>query len=309
MGFLSRFEGKMEDAVESAAGSLSRSPISPVQITKKCERQMMRSKMVGSGKEYAPTLYTVLVNGDDDQRLFSFYPTLSGEVETYLSAAATRQGLYMDGSPLVRFIVDSNLNRGRFDVIAEVVASSIIKQLRLEEMERYGLVAPAQKESRVAARRPAPVVAEPVREVVEEIDDNPVDPYAPQGMAAIADIEIDPDGDGLDVITTPQEPTPQEEAPRIATARLVDTVNNRTHLLQASPLNAGRSNDNNIVVADINASRSHARFTRRGTAWQVEDLGSKNGTQVNGRSIQDPVTLHEGDRITMGLTDYVFTTV
>ena len=34
--------------------------------------------MVGAGKQYAPTLYTVLVNPQDDQRLFGYYPTLAG---------------------------------------------------------------------------------------------------------------------------------------------------------------------------------------------------------------------------------------
>ena len=42
---------------------------------KKAEKQMRREKVVSAGKQYAPTLYTVLVNPDDDQRLFGFYPT------------------------------------------------------------------------------------------------------------------------------------------------------------------------------------------------------------------------------------------
>lgn len=139
MGFLSRFEGKMEDTFEGAADRMANAPISPVQIAKKAEKQMRREKMVGAGKQYAPTLYTVLVNPDDDQRLFGYYPTLAGETETYLAAKAADEGLVMDGQPLVRFIVDEGLKHGKFDVIAEAVAAPIISQLRNEEMERYGL--------------------------------------------------------------------------------------------------------------------------------------------------------------------------
>ena len=84
---------------------------------------MRREKMVGAGKQYAPTLYTVLVNPDDDRRLFGYYPTLAGETETYLAAKASEQGLTMDGQPLVRFIVDEGLKHGKFDVIAEAVAA------------------------------------------------------------------------------------------------------------------------------------------------------------------------------------------
>lgn len=82
MGFFSKFEGKMEDTFEGAAGKMNNAPISPVQIMKKAEKQMRREKMVSAGREFAPTLYTVLVNADDDQRLFGFYPTLAGETET-----------------------------------------------------------------------------------------------------------------------------------------------------------------------------------------------------------------------------------
>ena len=139
MGFLSRFEGRMEDTFEGAADKMFDAPISPVQIANKAETQMRREKMVGAGKQYAPTLYTVLVNPDDDRRLFGYYPTLAGETETYLAAKASEQGLTMDGQPLVRFIVDEGLKHGKFDVIAEAVAAPIISQLRNEEMERYGL--------------------------------------------------------------------------------------------------------------------------------------------------------------------------
>lgn len=139
MGIFSKFEGKMEDTFEGTADKMFDAPISPVQIAKKAEKQMRREKMVGAGKQYAPTLYTVLVNPDDDRRLFGYYPTLAGETETYLAAKASEQGLMMDGQPLVRFIVDEGLKHGKFDVIAEAVAAPIIAQLRNEEMQRYGL--------------------------------------------------------------------------------------------------------------------------------------------------------------------------
>ena len=139
MGLFSRFEGKMEDTFEGTADKMSKSPISPIQIMKKAEKQMRREKVVTAGKQYAPTLYTVLVNADDDQRLFGFYPTLAGETETRLEASAVSEGLVMDGQPLVRFIVDESLKHGKFDVIAEVVSAPIVEQLRAEEMQRYGM--------------------------------------------------------------------------------------------------------------------------------------------------------------------------
>lgn len=139
MGILSRFENKMEDGIEGAAGMVGRSSISPVQITKKAEKLMRREKVVGAGKQYAPTLYTVLISSQDDSKLFKYYPTLAGETETYLKARARELGYVMDGQPLVRFLADPDLKRGKFEVVAELVASSIIEQLRDDEMRRYGL--------------------------------------------------------------------------------------------------------------------------------------------------------------------------
>ena len=61
MGIFSRFERKMEDSLEGAADRISNAPISPVQISKQAEKAMRREKVVGAGKQHAPTLYTVLV--------------------------------------------------------------------------------------------------------------------------------------------------------------------------------------------------------------------------------------------------------
>lgn len=62
---------------------------------------------------------------------------------------------------------------------------------------------------------------------------------------------------------------------------------------------AGRSSDADLVLADDTVSRKHARiYSARGTLW-LRDLGSRNGTSVNGRSIAHH-RLRPGDRITIG---------
>lgn len=62
---------------------------------------------------------------------------------------------------------------------------------------------------------------------------------------------------------------------------------------------AGRSSDADLVLADDLVSRKHARFhTARGRVW-VRDLGSRNGTLVNGKPVLHQC-LRPGDRIAMG---------
>jgi DNA-binding response OmpR family regulator len=63
----------------------------------------------------------------------------------------------------------------------------------------------------------------------------------------------------------------------------------------------GRGGDCDIVVADRQVSRHHARVRRSAAGYVVEDLGSKNGTHLNGRAIQDAAMLQDGDVIQVAL--------
>lgn len=62
----------------------------------------------------------------------------------------------------------------------------------------------------------------------------------------------------------------------------------------------GRTADNDVVIRDGSASRSHARVYEEGGRFFVEDLKSANGTQVNGEAIGEPTEVHNGATITIG---------
>ncbi|MDO4182081.1 MAG: DUF3662 and FHA domain-containing protein [Coriobacteriia bacterium] len=350
MGLLSKFEGKMEGAVEGAAGRMSDAPISPVQIAKKAEKAMRREKMVGAGKQYAPTLYTVLVNVDDDRRLFGMYPTLAGEIETYLAAKAADEGLAMDGQPLVRFIADDALKHGKFEIVAEPVAAPIIAQLRQEEMQRYGLIQnqaygrAAQQPAAYAQPQAAPAYNAP------QPDPYQPDPYAPHELPYVPEEEIDRSidygeytfnsedfedyqnrnsaplqgqagaaaaaaaGAGMaaagaaNAASAANAANPYASARPATGPRLIDIATNHVYPLNKRQLVAGRGQDCDIVIADINASRRHATFSQEAHGvWVLADAGSTNGTLLNGQLIDGAQTLYEGDQITMGITNLFFT--
>ncbi len=69
-------------------------------------------------------------------------------------------------------------------------------------------------------------------------------------------------------------------------------------------LTIGRTGENQIVVDDVLASRRHARLVRIGEGLGIEDLGSVNGTFVNGARTRRTV-LCEGDIVTIGKVDLV----
>ena len=93
-----------------------------------------------------------------------------------------------------------------------------------------------------------------------------------------------------------------EEARRQGLAReVVELVlDERTYPLEGhGPWTVGRSQDNDIVVPDPNVSRRHARLSRADNGFIVEDLGSTNGTLLDGAPI-DRERIESGDELTFG---------
>lgn len=75
-----------------------------------------------------------------------------------------------------------------------------------------------------------------------------------------------------------------------------------TGVVLADMATLGRSPESELVLGDSFASASHARIFRRDAAYYIEDLGSTNGTFVNGRRISAPTELGLGSEIRIGDT-------
>ncbi len=76
----------------------------------------------------------------------------------------------------------------------------------------------------------------------------------------------------------------------------------RSYTMSGDSLTIGRSQDSDLVLDDPQVSRNHARLTRKGNTLLVEDLGSTNGTLVNGRRITGPHSLQPTETIAIGST-------
>jgi DNA-binding response OmpR family regulator len=63
----------------------------------------------------------------------------------------------------------------------------------------------------------------------------------------------------------------------------------------------GRGAECDVVVPDRQVSRHHARVRRTPSGYLLEDLASKNGTHLNGKAIDRPVVLQDGDVIQIAL--------
>jgi len=70
--------------------------------------------------------------------------------------------------------------------------------------------------------------------------------------------------------------------------------------LDGERIGIGRSSRNTIHVADATVSKDHAELVLTDGRWHVHDLGSRNGTRVNGIEVTDAVTLGPGDLLEVG---------
>ena len=138
-----------------------------------------------------------------------------------------------------------------------------------------------------------------------------------------ASLRADPDRPVPSVSTRP----PDEDDPRSTGAISLDTAN-RLGLARApvelvvldergrdkerisitrDPIVIGRMSSNDVVLSDPNVSRRHAEMRRENGSWVLLDLGSTNGTTVNGRPGPQHA-LKDGDRLGFGTSELIFRT-
>lgn len=71
----------------------------------------------------------------------------------------------------------------------------------------------------------------------------------------------------------------------------------------------GRSSEADAIIMDSEASRRHAEVRAENGVCTVTDLGSRNGTSLNGQPLNEPARLQDGDEITIGRTTIIFRAV
>jgi pSer/pThr/pTyr-binding forkhead associated (FHA) protein len=86
--------------------------------------------------------------------------------------------------------------------------------------------------------------------------------------------------------------------------QLVEQGTGEVSPLGFEPVSIGRHEDNDIILADPQVSRHHAEIVMQGGRWVLSDLGSANGSYVNGQRTVGPQVLTHGDMIRVGKTQF-----
>lgn len=92
--------------------------------------------------------------------------------------------------------------------------------------------------------------------------------------------------------------------PLTATLTVIDPADSSLEPGEHIPLSIystlGRASGNAVIIDDSYTSSSHAEIAREGSGWLVRDLGSTNGTYVNGRQVHGQAKIQPGDEIAIG---------
>ena len=94
------------------------------------------------------------------------------------------------------------------------------------------------------------------------------------------------------------EPLEERARARVETALLL--IDGKRLVVGPAGVTLGRSRQCDVVLDDPNVSREHAEIRPRGGSWVLTDLGSTNGSCLNGRRIESPEVIKTGDEIELG---------
>jgi hypothetical protein len=93
---------------------------------------------------------------------------------------------------------------------------------------------------------------------------------------------------------------PLEQRARTRTDTVLLVIDGRRMVVGPAGATIGRSRQCDIVIDDPNVSREHAEVRPRGGSWVLSDLGSTNGSSLNGHQIEGAEVLRAGDEIELG---------
>ena len=265
MTLLRAIESKIEGLFEGVFGRAFRTNVQPIELARWLVKEMDLHRSVSVSRVYVPNEYTIFLAPSDRAQFASYEGSLIGELQEYLAEHARREGYALLTPPTVILATDPDLAMGESGVAARVV------------QPRGGLTPIATP----ASEPPQPAPAVP-----------PVPEPSPSATMIYRSSEAAPE-----VV-----PEPEPEPPR---ERVVLTVAGRDVPIASERAVLGRSRECDVRVDDSNVSRRHAEVRREEGAYWIVDLGSTNGTELNGRRIER-ARLSDGDRITLGSTDVRF---
>ena len=282
MGVLDRFEKRLGGMVEGSFARIFRSRVESVEISAALAREADINKAIGPQRVLVPNVYLVDLGSSDYAHLAPYAFTLGDELAAMQREHAAEQGYSFVGPVTVTLQEQTSLRTGAFRISSRVEAGS-------EAVPSARVYTPPPRPA--AAPSPPPATPPP-----------PVAPPAPSPPRTPPADDAGPTDAGQTVAFPPPRPP---EPPKPLVHGHLHLPGGEQREITDRPLVVGRGEEADVRLADSSVSRRHARFTVIGGKVTVEDLGSTNGTTLNGSRIQHS-SLADGDQVAFGGATVVF---
>ncbi|MBU3704799.1 MAG: DUF2662 domain-containing protein [Ilumatobacteraceae bacterium] len=259
--------------------SLSRTGIRPIEIGRKLIRAIDAGRTTGAdGRTTAPNVFSVHLNENDRSTFGDLEKPLITELIDAAKQYVADEGFSLVGEVTVALVTDASIKAGKCEVQATVSATSGLSEAASASPHSVQRSAEAPP----TAGQTAPAV-----------------PTSPSPAPAAA---VTPP-----TVATPSiPPVPAPVAPAAEKKAVLVMGDGTKVAVKPGVMSIGRSAESSLPLNDTNASRKHAEIRSRGdgakTEWYVADLGSTNGTMLNGVKISGEQKLRHGDALMFGST-------
>jgi hypothetical protein len=288
-----RFERRLEGLVGGAFARVFKGQVEPVEIGSALQREAAdKRNVMGNGQVLAPNRYRVTLSTSDHERLVPWEVQLTSSLAELVQEYLDENHWSTIGDIEVYLARDDQLHTGVFGVASRMEPKAPPRRRPQDSMSLpivagapvgeyanpYGSAQDHYLPDLVAAPVPAPPYA--------------MSPPAPHAQAPPQPV-------------APAPPTAAPGAPRRRVpALVVDQTNQRFELRVGSNV-VGRGTDADLQLLDQGISRRHLDIQFDGNFATAYDLGSTNGTSVNGHEVGSQLLRH-GDVLRVGHTRLVF---
>jgi hypothetical protein len=258
-GPLAAIERFFERFLERPAARLFQARLEPVQIQRQLERAMESERRLGSRRTYVPSNYLVLLSPTDSLAFESYRDSLAADLAEALHTHARSRHYTLTARP--RVVLDAS---------NEVAAGDVVVHAQPVELPRR-----QRSTSDPAGQLPRAPAAS-------------AQPVAPRAGDSA------PPAPGTSLYSAPKTNLPNAVLAVRAPGRPVER-----RPIRSGTVRVGRALDNDIVLADERVSRHHGQFGVRLGTLVYSDLGSTNGSFLNGTGVTE-IALGPGDVLQLG---------
>lgn len=253
----------------------------------------------GGGRTMAPNIYTLRFAPVDFPRVREWGNPFAVELCDLAISHARAQGYTLIGAVRVTFNVLDSLAEGEFEVVATFEPFSVPDAPASPTLRGAANYAPVRppRESSLPTRITKPAVPpQPVQPPQQQ-------PAAPQNSRLS---RIPRSGQGGYAPQSAHGAPASPAAPAAVAPRLFLEINGRMYPINRLPFTLGRGSESDLRLDDKGVSRRHVQLSAHDGAIIATDLGSTNGTLVNGAPLRSPVVLTNGSLLRMGNTRIIF---